>query len=330
MRPFLPDGAFADAGRPRPQIGTAIAVIPIEMESYKPIAKHFRPGEPPPNLVDYAAACRGFSWAEAAGELNGLPGGRGLNIAYEAVDRHASGLRRDHVAIRWLGKNGERVDLRYADLAELSARFARALEQLGVRPGDRVYALLGRTPELYVAALGTLKHRAIFCPMFSAFGPEPVRARMSIGEARVLVTTARLYARKVAPIRSEIPPTAPEDPALLHFTSGTTGTPKGALHVHGAGWPSMFRAYWNNPERYAKLADPGLERHERLDDLARDRIRASNHGRLGDHRMRKKRAFHLERADQVPGALDEISRAWSWTAMSATSSTLTRWTCCAS
>lgn len=237
------------------------------MQGPRQIKKLRRAEEPSPNVVDYMEARRRFSWAEARAELTGLPGGSGLNMAYEAVDRHAAGARRHHVAIRWLGKGGERVDVRYGELAELTARFAGALASLRIRPGDRVYSLLGRTPELYVTALGALRHRAIFCPLFSAFGPEPLRARMTIGEAKVLVTTSRLYERKVAPIRGEMPwlehvilvddegppgtlsyqrlldeataateiaPTDPEDPALLHFTSGTTGTPKGALHVHAA------------------------------------------------------------------------------------------------
>jgi acetyl-CoA synthetase len=115
-------------------------------------------------------------------------------------------------------------------------------------------------PELYVACLGTLKAGCVFSPLFSAFGPEPVLARIGLGEGRVLVTTEALYTKKVAPIRAElpllehvifvgadydermrragdgfeIPPTDPADPALLHFTSGTTGKPKGAVHVHGA------------------------------------------------------------------------------------------------
>jgi acetyl-CoA synthetase len=211
------------------------------------------------------------SWRRARGLLDGLPGGRGLNIAHEAVDRHAAGPRRDELAIRWLGKRGHIHDLSYARLRELTNRFANVLQQLGVVKGDRVYTLLGRRPELYVAALGTLKHRAVFCPLFAAFGPEPTRARLAIGQARVLVTTESLYARKVASLRATLPhlehvvlvgddhdttavpgtrdylslmhdasdeyvigPTDPEDAALLHFTSGTTGTPKGALHVHEA------------------------------------------------------------------------------------------------
>ena len=152
----------------------------------------------------------------------------------------------------------------------LSNRFANLLRDLGIGRGERVFSLLGRIPELYVAALGTLRNGSVFCPLFSAFGPEPVRTRMAIGEAKVLVTTSALYRRKVADWRNELPglqhvllidrsdtpafagttdfddamaqtnaeprlaATGPEDLALLHFTSGTTGRPKGAMHVHEA------------------------------------------------------------------------------------------------
>ena len=224
-----------------------------------------------PNLDDYDRVRATFTWAAARAELEGLPDRRGLNIAHEAVDRHAAGPRGGHVAIRWLGKRGDVHDYTYRDLRELTDRFANVLGGLGLQRGDRVFALAGRLPELYVAALGTLKYGGVFCPMFSAFGPEPIRARMAIGRARVLVTTEALYRRKVAALRSAlpdlahvvlvgeggvttavsdtldfhtllraaaarfvIPPTAPDDMALLHFTSGTTGTPKGAVHVHEA------------------------------------------------------------------------------------------------
>ena len=159
-----------------------------------------------PNLGDYERARREFSWEKARAELDGLPGELGLNIAYEAVDRHANGPRRDHLAIRWLGKDGDDVrDYTYGKLQELTNRFANVLRKLGVSKGDRVYALAGRIPELYVAALGTLKHRAVFCPLFSAFGPEPIRARLTIGKARVLVTTESLYERRVRALRPSLP-----------------------------------------------------------------------------------------------------------------------------
>ncbi|GAO01390.1 acetate--CoA ligase [Anaeromyxobacter sp. PSR-1] len=223
-----------------------------------------------PNVLEYERARSEFSWAAARAALDGLPGGHGLNIAHEAVDRHAGGRLRDRVALRFLAAAGARTELSYRQLAAETARFANALRALGVGRGDRVFALLGRVPELYVAALGTLKNGSVFCPLFSAFGPEPVRARLELGGARVLVTTEELYRRKVAGIRGalsslehvllagdaapaeipgaralapllagaaprfEIPPTDPEDLALLHFTSGTTGRPKGAMHVHEA------------------------------------------------------------------------------------------------
>jgi len=239
--------------------------------TWAPILKTEADKQVSPNLVDYQAACSSFSWEQAAKNLEGLPAGRGLNIAHEAVDRHVLGRLRDQTAIRWIGKQGGRRDITFGDLASLSDRFANVLDELNVAVGERVYLLLGRVPELYVAALGTLKSRCILSLLFSAFGPEPIKARLAIGEAKVLVTTESLYRRKVAQIRRSVPslehviligdnqqptavaetldystlmeraaseyvigPTEPELPALLHFTSGTTGRPKGAVHVHCA------------------------------------------------------------------------------------------------
>ena len=236
---------------------------------WKPIAKFPSEAGVRPNMLDYRETCEKFTWDKIREELGGLPDGQGLNMAYEAVDRHAAGSRRDHVALRWLGSNGEVRQFSYADLREETNRFANVLRHLNVARGDRVFVLAGRIPELYFAALGALKNVCVFCPLFSAFGPEPIFQRLSRGDAKVLVTTARLYQKKVAALRERLPqlqcvlltdaesdasgdvlslpklmrnasaefaiaPTDPGDMSVLHFTSGTTGMPKGAIHVHEA------------------------------------------------------------------------------------------------
>jgi acetyl-CoA synthetase len=222
----------------------------------------------PPNLASYEEERASFSWDRALSGLDGLAGG-GLNIAYEAVDRHATGPRATKIALRTLDEQGRATDVSYAELRRLTNRYANVLSGLGVGRGETVFTLLGRVPELYLAVLGALKNGSVVAPLFSAFGPDPVSQRLQLGDGRVLVTTALQYKRKVAPRRHELPglkhvllvdgerhptpdtldlhallaevadefeivPTLAEDLALLHFTSGTTGTPKGAMHVHGA------------------------------------------------------------------------------------------------
>ncbi|GAA5215219.1 acetate--CoA ligase [Corallincola platygyrae] len=219
------------------------------------------------NLTNYTECYAQFDWQQAKDAIATLPGG--INIGYEAVDRHVDEGHGEQTALRWLGKSSQVLDISYLKLKQQTARFSSVLGRLGVEVGDTVFGLCGRVPQLYYAVLGSLKFGAVFSPLFSAFGPEPVKARMTIGDARVLVTSHALYKKKVLPWREEMPglkhvllygikgelpdncidldsAMAEADPdfpvracddeqlALLHFTSGTTGKPKGVMHVHAA------------------------------------------------------------------------------------------------
>lgn len=249
----------------------------------------------PPNLIDYQKVYDSFQWDQFVTELSGLPEG-GLNIAYEAVDRHATGKLRNRIAIRWIGEDGSTEEFSYRKLKEETDRFANVLQGLEVGKGDVVCTLTGRTPELYVAALGTLKNGSVYCPLFSIYGPEPIYQRLSKGKAKVLVTTKELFEKKVegllgrlphleyvlltdakkerdhfirplgplmkkADKHFEIPPTEPEDWALLHFTSGTTGMPKGVIHVHKAALThyitGKFVLDFHTDDIFWCTADPG-------------------------------------------------------------------------
>lgn len=227
-----------------------------------------------PNLADYESSRAQFRWSDVPALCEGMGRGR-CNIAYAAVDRQAAGPVATRAALRfvtdraWDGASTTR-DLSYAELGRLAKRFSSALRSLGINRGGRVFTIMGRTPELYIAMMGALRNGSVVSPLFSAFGPEPIATRVNIGQADVLVTTRAIYQRKIAKIRDRLPsvrhvfivdddsggnppgtlnfwhwinaadedtpiePTTADNPALLHFTSGTTGTPKGAIHVHGA------------------------------------------------------------------------------------------------
>jgi acetyl-CoA synthetase len=228
-----------------------------------------------PNLTDYERARVQFHWSDVPALCEGM--GPGLcNITYAAVDRHLTGPTAHRTALRFVtNRNWDGVistrDLSYAELGRLVRQFSSVLRSLGINRGGRVFTVMGRTPELYIAMLGALRNGSVVSPLFSAFGPEPIATRVNIGQADVLVTTRAIYQRKIATIRDRlrsvrhifvvddgnagnpppgtrdfwtwmdaahedapIEPTTADDPALLHFTSGTTGTPKGAIHVHGA------------------------------------------------------------------------------------------------
>ncbi len=248
-----------------------------------------------PNLTDYEEERRTFAWEKIAEAFEGLPSG-GLNIAHEAIDRHANGELAEKRALVWRGENGGKREFTFAQMKRLSAQVANALASLGLGKGDRIFTLSTRLPELYYSAIGILKNRSVMCPLFSQFGPEPILQRLRRGDAQALLTTRTLYEKKVEPLLGElpelkhiilfdapehldervlslkqlmegasdvfdIPPTDPEEMSILHFTSGTTGMPKGVVHVHKAiynHWTSGRYVLDLHPEDiYWCTADPG-------------------------------------------------------------------------
>ncbi|HDZ89564.1 MAG TPA: acetate--CoA ligase [Deltaproteobacteria bacterium] len=223
-----------------------------------------------PNLSDYEEFWRDFRWEEMMGELDGLEGG-GLNIAYEAIDRHARGPMKDKVALYWEGRDGRSEEYTFSDLYRLTNRFANVLKRLGLGKGDRVFTYGDRIPEIYISLIGALKAGAVIGPLFSAFGPDAVKERLGDCEARFLVTTPKL-AGVVRGTVDDLPSletliiinrektacelnekevdyealmteashsfdmerTDKDDYAIIHYTSGTTGKPKGVVHAHEA------------------------------------------------------------------------------------------------
>ena len=235
---------------------------------YAEIAKDAASLAAPPNLADYEAARAQWSWDDAIAELD-LPGGS-WNLAHECIDRHADGPLAAKTAMIFEAASGEVETYTFADMKRETNKWANALAGLGVGKAERVFFFTDRIPELYFAIFGTLKRGAIVAPLFSAFGPEAVAERIRRAEGSTVVTTPRLLP-KIEEIRGDLPSlrhvvvighregvetgagnldylaltkdasaefeterTGPEDWAVMHFTSGTTGLPKGAAHVHNA------------------------------------------------------------------------------------------------
>ena len=210
-------------------------------------------------------------WDEMYRALAWLPGGR-LNIAHEAIDRHANGRLRDKTALMWQGASGERETYTFGQLKRLTNQFAHVLMSLGIGKGDPVFTYMTRVPELYVALLGTLKTGAIAAPLFSGLAPEAVKHRLQQARCKVLVAQPHLRRRMAphipelwdlqhivvadrpdrgfgpldmadlsyveemskSPLDFEVEPMSQYDHALLHYTSGGAGAPKGVLHCQAA------------------------------------------------------------------------------------------------
>ena len=247
------------------------------------------------NIGSYEERYSNFDWKISARDLeygkNGV-----YSIAYYCSDRIVDKGFGDKMALIWQGFSGEVKHYTYDDLRIYSNNFARFLCDIGLAAGDRVCIFMDRIPELYISFLGILKMGGIVQPLFSAFGEEALFTRLDDAATKAILTT-RKHVGKVRRIQGKLPAlekiivvdteqaslkgneiafdmenfprvkdfpvfkVAEETPSVLHYTSGTTGKPKGAMHVHASIIAQYITAKWvldiNANDTYWCTADPG-------------------------------------------------------------------------
>ena len=243
----------------------------------------------------YEDRLKDFSWSLAEQEL-GYRKGDPLNIGWHCSDRLCKQGLADKTALVWEDFSGATKTYTFDDLRVLSNTFAAHLQNLGIQPGERVCLFMDRVPELYLGFLGGLKMGAVVQPLFSAFGADSLWTRLDDAGTTAIVTQ-RKHVAKVRKLLDKLPalrhvilvdagdgplreresgldlhalprvetfeahPTDPETPSVLHYTSGTTGQPKGAQHVHYSLISQYLTAKWvldlRPDDIYWCNADPG-------------------------------------------------------------------------
>jgi len=243
------------------------------------------------NLKNYEEAYRNFRWETIEADFSWHKTGK-VNMAYEAIDRHAEGFRKNKIALYFRDQN-RYEKYTFKEMQELTNKAANVLKDMGVEKGDLIFIFLPRSPELYFALLGAIKLGAIVGPLFEAFMEGAVRDRLQDSGAKVLVTNPELYKRvpvqdlpdlkKILLVGEKIEETdriadfnrrmaeadrhlditwvGREDGLILHYTSGSTGKPKGVLHVHNAMIQHYATGKWvldlKEDDVYWCTADPG-------------------------------------------------------------------------
>jgi len=248
------------------------------------------------NIGNYDERLKNFDWSISEKEL-GYKKGDVINIGWYCSDRICQMGKADKTALLWEGLGGVEKKYTYNDIRLASNTIGAFLRNIGIKNEDRVCLFMDKIPELYIGLLGILKIGAIAQPLFSAFGDESLLVRLENAETSAIITQKKHIAKvrkivdkmpflkhiilvdydgkyplrerevafsmeEAAPVENfEVFPTKAESPSILHYTSGTTGQPKGVKHVHYSLISQYLTTRWvldiQENDIYWCTADPG-------------------------------------------------------------------------
>jgi acetyl-CoA synthetase len=248
------------------------------------------------NIGSYEERIKNFDWSISEKELD-YKEGDVINIGWYCSDRICQQGKGDKTALIWEGLGGVEKRYTFNDVRVRSNVIGTFIKSLGIKDGERVCLFMDKIPELYIGFLGIVKTGAVAQPLFSAFGDDSLFVRLDNAETTAIFTQ-RKHVSKVRKILDRMPylkhiiivdydgkyplrerevafnmdeaeavenfeifPTKAESHSLLHYTSGTTGQPKGVKHVHYSLISQYLTSKWvldiQDDDIYWCTADPG-------------------------------------------------------------------------